>query len=1022
MNTRNFTIGIKAAVSAALLLISSVSLSQQTISPVITRLDSEIQELMQESDIPGLTIVFLQNDTSIVKTYGYADIERNEKVSSKTLFQLGSCSKAFTSLAVVKLVREGKLTFDQKLSEFLPWLHLYYKGKKAEITILQLLHHTSGIPWNTISEIPATSADNGLVKTIEVLQGQELNHLPGEEFEYATINYDILALVIQQITGTSFEKYIAQNIFAELKLTYTTIGKPLTSGQMSSGYKIGFFRANRYDAPEFAGNNAAGYVISNGEDMSKWLKFQMGIGDSLMYEAAKITHQRDETVAPHGMSFYAMGWESSLTGNGEMFHSGTNPNYTAYVALRPVKKLAVAVLANSNSPYTSIIGKRILEEAAGDLKSEHITGDNGIDKISSIITILLIGYMTVALLFNIIVVREVLNKKRVYAGLSSTTIKKLAWFVMCLFPFLAAIYLLPQAIAHFNWMSIVIWAPISFSWAVKAALIAAMFTFSSYFLTLCFPADDKLKRIMPRLVLLSVFSGIANMCLIVLITSALGSTMELKYLVFYYCFTLLVYLLGRRYVQVNLIRYSRELVYDLRVSLISKMFSTSYQRFEKLDHGRVYASLNDDVNIIGESSNLIVMLMTSLFTIIAAFVYLASAAFWTALITITLIVSLATLYFFVSRSNNKYFEQARNTVNTFMRLTKGMIDGFKEISLKKNKKRLYRHEMAQSALEFKDKMTLANVRFANAFMVGESLLVVLLGIVSLAMPKLFPDVPLHTLMTFVIVLLYLIGPINGVLNSVPSVINFRVAWNRVQQFVNEIPANTALEDETRVDITVIQSIHVEGVKFGYKNAGDNFEIGPIDLDISAGEIVFIIGGNGSGKTTLAKLLTGLYEPDAGIITIDGKAVKPDELSEYFSAVFSPPFIFDKIYDVNIAEKSDDIQKYLNLTNLTHKVKIDTDGRYSTTDLSGGQRKRLALLQCYLEDKPIYLFDEWAADQDPSYRSIFYRTLLPEMRKAGKIVIAITHDDHYFDVADKVMKMDQGQLILYENALQATARL
>jgi ABC-type siderophore export system fused ATPase/permease subunit len=206
---------------------------------------------------------------------------------------------------------------------------------------------------------------------------------------------------------------------------------------------------------------------------------------------------------------------------------------------------------------------------------------------------------------------------------------------------------------------------------------------------------------------------------------------------------------------------------------------------------------------------------------------------------------------------------------------------------------------------------------------------------------------------------------------------------------------------------------VEDICFKYKKGDqqDGFEIGPVNLEVKHGETLFIIGGNGSGKTTLAMLLTGLYEPHQGSILINEKKVTGSQLSEYFSAVFNPLFLFDKLYNIDVQGKSEQLKKYLKLLNLDEKVEV-SGNQYSTINLSGGQRKRLALLQCYLEDSPIYLFDEWAADQDPEYRNFFYRTLLPEMKKAGKIVIAITHDDHYFDVADKVVKMHMGRLEIY----------
>ncbi|MEM9920681.1 MAG: ATP-binding cassette domain-containing protein, partial [Bacteroidota bacterium] len=212
---------------------------------------------------------------------------------------------------------------------------------------------------------------------------------------------------------------------------------------------------------------------------------------------------------------------------------------------------------------------------------------------------------------------------------------------------------------------------------------------------------------------------------------------------------------------------------------------------------------------------------------------------------------------------------------------------------------------------------------------------------------------------------------------------------------------------------VIQSLQAEGICFQYDKKEDEaaFGIGPIDLEVKQGEILFIIGGNGSGKTTLAKMLTGLYQPDKGALKINGETVSNHELSEYFSTVFSPAHLFEKLYDIDYEAKKEAADEYLKKLQLDNKVTIK-ENKYNTIDLSGGQRKRLALLQCYMEDSPIYLFDEWAADQDPSYRNFFYRKLLPEMKAQGKIVIAITHDDHYFDVADKVMEMKYGHLSLY----------
>jgi cyclic peptide transporter len=262
-------------------------------------------------------------------------------------------------------------------------------------------------------------------------------------------------------------------------------------------------------------------------------------------------------------------------------------------------------------------------------------------------------------------------------------------------------------------------------------------------------------------------------------------------------------------------------------------------------------------------------------------------------------------------------------------------------------------------------------------------------------------------MTFVVVLLYLIGPINAILGAVPQFMQLRIAWNRIQKFTDDIPANldkTELLKSQPTGGRPVELLTVRSLSYRY---GNDFAVGPISFEVKAGEILFIIGGNGSGKTTVSKLLTGLYAPDGGDILVDGKKIPPGRVGEFFSTVFSPCHLFDKLYDA--AQRTDEERNaYLHTLQLAGKVSVH-DNTYSTINLSQGQRKRLALFQCFHEDKPIYLFDEWAADQDPTYRRFFYRELLNDMRKQGKIIIAITHDDHYFDVADKILKLDMGKV-------------
>lgn len=996
-----------------------LSFSQSAANDLISsQIDAEVNEMMKEGDIPGVSVIIINGDKNEIRNYGYANLEKEILVTSNTLFELGSCTKAFTALAVANLVDQNKISLTSDVQTYLPWFKVFYEGDPVNIKVEHLLHHTSGIPWSTISKIPESNDENALEETIKAIAGQELEELPGQEYEYATVNYDILALIIEKVTHISFENYLQNEVLKKIGLDQTTIGEPKDDKMMSSGYKISFFQPRKYNAPRFKGNNAAGYVISNAEDISKWLQFQMGLLQLDFYEIAQQTHQRDETVPLHNMSSYAMGWEVSLSGNGEIYHSGLNPNFTSYITFRPDEKLGVAVLANSNSTYTPMIGDHVMKIIAGEkVVNEFDPGDRG-DKTFSILSITLLVYLLILTSYFFWAILDIVNKKREFQGLDKSVLKKSSTMLLSIVPFILGLIILPQAIANFDWKSILVWTPESFDFMIKLVIGAMAASYFVYVFTMCFPEKNAYKRAIPRIVLMSILSGLSNVVAIIIITSAIGSDVDLEYIIYFYLLTISVYLLGRRFVQVNLIRFARGLVFDLRVRLVDKIFATSYQKFERIDRGRIYTVLNDDVNSIGQSTNIFVGLITSVITTIGAFIYLASIAFWATVLSILLIVALAAIYYSVVQSTNTYFEKARDERNIFMRLLNGMIDGFKEISLHRNKKHEYQEDITLSADRFRKKISIADVRFVNAFLTGESLLVVLLGVVAFGMPEFFPDMKLYTLMSFVVVLLYLIGPINGILNSVPGLMQLKVAWNRIHRFLEEIPADIHVANSIpNVENKKLHNLSLDQIEYEYKDTDGNtvFGIGPIDLTLKSGEITFIVGGNGSGKTTLAKLLTGLYKPTGGAVKINNHSLSNLELSEYFSVVFSPSHLFKKLYNIDARGKEKEIDALLNTLQLKEKVKI-INNEYSTIDLSAGQRKRLALFQCYLENSPIYLFDEWAADQDPGFRNFFYRTLLPEMKAMGKTIIAITHDDHYFDVADTVYEMREGQLKQYRKEL------
>ena len=989
----------------------------------LDELDQKIQELMEAGDIPGLTLVIVRGQgTPWIKGYGYADLETKTPVTPDTLFELGSTSKAFTALAALQLEREGLIRLDDPVSKYLPWFYATYGGKEFPITLRQLLHQTGGIPWRTIDLIPPGSEPTALEQTVRRLSGVELDHVPGSRFLYATINYDVIGLVIEKVSGMEYEDYMRQKVFGPLGLSHTHAGATGVENNplMARGCKIAFFKPRPYEAPPYRGNTPAGYIVSSGRDIGRWLHMQMGLIDTPFWPLMEKSQQREKHVPPNRQDFasYAMGWFTYVDGSGLVDHGGLNPNFSSYIGFKPEDKIGVALLANSNSSYNNNIGRYVLHYLKDKQAEVPPAVGGGLDKAGSLISIIVVFYLLLALLFLLSIGVDVIKGRRRFEGIGLFKIGKLAAAVVMLIPFLFGVYLIPHALSNMSWDTAIVWSPLSFQLAVLLLLTALGVSYVGFFFSALFPQKNKYLRSMPMILILSLLSGGANAVVIFLITSALFSNMGLVYQLYYFAMAFFVYVIGRKVIQTRLVRIANSIVYDLRMRLVQKLFLTSYQRFEKLDRGRVFATLNNDTGQIGGSANVLVQLITSAVTATGAFIYLATIAFWATMVTLGVVVTIATLYAVVSQKSRRFFEEARDTQNVYLGLLNGLLDGFKELSLHVNKKRAYRDDVEQSCGEFRDKVNIAFIKFINAFLIGESLLIIVLGAVGFVIPRLFPDIGIFTLMSFIMILLYLIGPVNGILNSIPNLMQIRVAWNRVKGFEKDIPANmepVSLEMNQPKPGTVA-SIQAAGVEFEYEadNEDERFKVGPLDFEARQGEITFIIGGNGSGKTTLARLLTGLYTPLQGEVRINGAQDRNGCLGEYFSTVFSDYHIFEKLYNVDLAGREAQLQGYLKMLRLDDKVSIKNEA-FSTIDLSGGQRKRLALLQCYLEDSPIYLFDEIAADQDPEFRRFFYRDLLLRMKQEGKIVIAVTHDDHYFDVADQVVKMEMGKIEFLRNS-------
>lgn len=544
--------------------------------------------------------------------------------------------------------------------------------------------------------------------------------------------------------------------------------------------------------------------------------------------------------------------------------------------------------------------------------------------------------------------------------------------------------------------------------------ISALFLLFGVYLALTSYYPKTNERPYVTMTLLGIASGIGNASMIFVVNAAIWDTGGVKVsLLPLFVLGMLFFIYGQKLLRSRLIRMTNGIVYDKRMEILSAVLNAPYENVEAMERGKIETCLNNDTETVSSFANKMVSIGTWSVTIAAGFIYLALINLPGFLLSLGVVIAASGAFYAIIRSANQLWEQTRDIQNVFFKFIHDLIYGFKELYLHRNKARDFREDMGGNCADYRDKRMKAESKIANVVVVGDLLFAAVIGTVVFAFPSLFPEMRQEALRSFVFVFLYMAGPLTSILNSLPEMFQARISWKRIRSFSEELSGIRGREsiyelvtEASRADEVTLR---LEEAVYEYGRSEERtFAVGPIDYEFRSGELTFIVGGNGSGKSTLAKLITGLYEPNEGSVTLNGVRMNAGDIGVHVSTIFSDAYLFDRLYGIDFEAKEREAQHYLQLLKLEDKVSIQ-DGRFSTTKLSTGQRKRLALLVSYLDDKPICLFDEWAADQDPEYREFFYATLLPDLRSQGKCVIVITHDDRYFGLADKVIKLEMGQI-------------
>jgi putative ATP-binding cassette transporter len=472
--------------------------------------------------------------------------------------------------------------------------------------------------------------------------------------------------------------------------------------------------------------------------------------------------------------------------------------------------------------------------------------------------------------------------------------------------------------------------------------------------------------------------------------------------------------------QVVLLYVTSKAGYELRIQLGRQILAAPMRQLERLGPHRLLATVTEDVGSVIELVTVLPQMLTQFAMMAGCLVYLGWLS-WKLLLIMLGYMALGLLSHQLPLIKAfRYFRLLRQQWDAMHKSFQGLIVGTKELKLNSQRRDAFLSQQLDPAAAGLQRYGVRGNAIAMASSNwGQILFFIFIGLLLFATPHLLSVEP-QILIGYTLAVLFMITPLTMVLNQIPSLERAYLAAERIEELGLTLnatkseslaPAQPPATSWQRLDlIDVTHTYRQEG-------GGAEFELGPINLTLRPGELIFLIGGNGSGKTTLAKLLMGLYEPEGGEIRVDGKLVTDEGRDAYrqrFSVVFYDFYLFERLFGLEAKDLDAQSQQYLELLQLSHKLKIE-DGKLSTVDLSQGQRKRLALLNAYLEDRPVYVFDEWAADQDPQFKQIFYYQLLPELKARGKTVVVISHDDRYYGLADRLIKMESGKV---ESDLQA----
>lgn len=527
-----------------------------------------------------------------------------------------------------------------------------------------------------------------------------------------------------------------------------------------------------------------------------------------------------------------------------------------------------------------------------------------------------------------------------------------------------------------------------------------------------------------RLAVMSGLGGVSNAAILAAINSGAQAAGNGEFglsSAALFVIALLLFIKTQHYILIATTVEIEAIIHKVRVRLMDQVRHSELLPLDAIGRAEIVAAITKETGTLTQATNMLAFAGQGVVLVFFVAIYIAYLSLLAFALSVGIVCLAGLIFHMKSHQVAAGTREAADWDNRLYDRLMDLLDGFKEVRLNRSRS----DDLFDDIVEVS--RTAANIKIRTQsesykqLVFSQSSMYLLLATVVFVVPV-FSDTKGSSILQVTTALMFIVGVCMGIVQTIPLLQAANVAADNIERLELRLRAIAAAAQPALPEPRKrFEKIEVRNVVFSYVDASSEaiFKVGPINFTLRSGELAFITGGNGSGKSTFLKLLSGLYEPDSGEIMLDGVRVDDSNRDVYRSliaAIFVDYHLFRRLYGMAEPDAAQ-VDRLLGQMRLADKTRL-ADREFSTLDLSGGQRKRLALIVSLLEKRPILLLDEWTADQDPDFRRKFYDELLPELQQAGGTVVVITHDERYLDelkLPARRLRMDEGRFVGQQSA-------